>query len=49
MYIYLNDLFLCLYNSDLYNFADNNTITSTIKGFNDLLHTFEKVTERTDN
>ena len=48
MYIYINDLFLCLYNSDFYNFADN-TITSAFKGFNDLLHTFEKVTERTDN
>ena len=34
---------------NLYNFADDNTITSTFKGFNDLLRTLEKVTERTGN
>ena len=34
---------------NLYNFADDNTINSTFKGFNDLLRTLEKVTEKTGN
>ena len=32
---------------NLYNFDDGNTITSTFKGFNDVLRTLEKVTEKT--
>ena len=39
---YLNDLFLCLHNSDLQNFADNNTITATCKDINDPLCTLKK-------
>ena len=34
---------------NLYNFADDNTINSTFKGFNDPLRTLEKVTEKTGN
>ena len=34
---------------NLYNFADGNTITSTFKGFNDVLRTLEKEAEKTGN
>ena len=43
---YLNELFLCLHNSDLHNFADDNTITATCKDINDLLRTLKKEAER---
>ena len=47
--LYLNDLFLCLHNSDLYNFTGDNTITATCKCINDFLHTLEKEAERPGN
>ena len=43
---YLNDLSLCLHNSDLHNFADDNTVTGTCKDINDPLCTLEKEAER---
>ena len=43
--IFINDLFLCLKKSDLYNFADDNTIVVTCKNLNDLLRTLEKESE----
>ena len=46
---YVNDLFLCLHNPDLHNFADDNTITATCKNNNDPLCTLEKEAEKTGN
>ena len=43
--IFVTDLFLWLTKSDLYNFANDNTITVTCKNLNDLLHTLEKESE----
>ena len=43
--IFVTDWFLWLTKSDLYNFADDNTITVTCKNLNDLLHTLEKEPE----
>ena len=40
--IFINDLFLWLKNSDLHDFADDNTITVTCKNPNDLLRALEK-------
>ena len=37
--IFLNDLFLCLKNTDLHNFADNNTITAACDQLADLRRT----------
>ena len=43
---FLNDLFLCLQNSDSHNFADDNTISATYKNINDLLRTLENEAEQ---
>ena len=43
--IFLNDLFLWLKKSDLYNFADDNIITATSKKLEDLLSTLEQESE----
>ena len=43
---YLNDLSLCLHNSDLHNFPDDNTVTGTCKDINDPLRALEKEGER---
>ena len=43
--IFMNDLFLWLTESDLQNFADDNTISVTSNNLNDLLHTLEKELE----
>ena len=43
---YLNDLSLCLHNSDLHNFVDDNTITATCKDITDPLRTLKKEAER---
>ena len=43
---FLNDLFLCLENSDSHNFADDNTISATCKNINDLLRTLENEAEQ---
>ena len=39
--MFLNDLFLCLKNTDLHNFADNNTITAVCDQLPDLIKTLE--------
>ena len=39
--IFLNDLFLCLKNTDLHNFADDNTITAVCDQLPDLIKIFE--------
>ena len=43
---YLNDLSSCLHNSELQNFADDNTITATCKDVTDPLRTLKKEAER---
>ena len=43
--IFINELFLSLTNSDLQNFANDNTIAVTGKNLNELLHTLEKESE----
>ena len=42
--LFLNDLFLCLINLDLRNFADANAIP--VKNSNDVLQTLEKMQAR---
>ena len=39
--IFLNDLFLCLKNTDLHNFADDNTITAVCDQLPDLIKMLE--------
>ena len=43
--IFLNDLFLCIKKSDLHNFADDNTITTTCNTLTGLLKTLEQESE----
>ena len=43
--IFINDLLLRLTNSDLHNFADDNTIAVTYKNLNDVLRILEKESE----
>lgn len=47
--VFLNDLYLCLQNSDLDNFVDDNTSTATCENFNDLQRTLEKDIEKAIN
>ena len=44
--VFLNDLFLCLQNSNLHDFSNENTITATCENINDLPCTLEKEAEQ---
>ena len=43
--MFLNDLFLCIKQSALHNFADDNTITATCNTLTGLLKTFDEESE----
>ena len=44
--IFINDLFLWIEDSDLYNFADDNTLSTFAKSIPDLIKTLENDSEK---
>ena len=47
--IFINDLFLSIQSSELHNFADDNTLSSTADNLKDLLRDLEKASEEAIN